>query len=223
VAHPGAIDVLRTLVGELALVAIVSGRPVDFLRDHTGIDGLVLVGQYGLERLVDGQIMFDPGAEPYVETVATVADEAAARWPRLVIERKSSIAVALHWRTVPDAAPPIDEVSELAIGHGLSLLLGRMVVELRPPLSVDKGTAVEALLGSAGITRAAFAGDDVGDVAAFDALDGLTAAGALDLGVKVAVRSEETPEPLLSRADAVVEGPEGLVAALRALTLPPSP
>jgi trehalose 6-phosphate phosphatase len=91
VAHPGAIDVLRTLVGELALVAIVSGRPVDFLRDHTGIDGLVLVGQYGLERLVDGRIMIDPGAEPYGRTVAPVADEAAARWPRLVIERQSAI------------------------------------------------------------------------------------------------------------------------------------
>jgi len=217
VALPSALDALRALVDRLALVGIVSGRPVDFLRAHTDIDGLALVGQYGLERLVDGRIAFDPGAEPYVGPVNEVATAAAERWPRLVIERKGSIAVALHWRTVPDAAPPIDEVSELASRHGLSLLPGRMVVELRPPVTIDKGTAVEALLGGEGITHAAFAGDDVGDLAAFDALDRLVANGALDTAVRVGVRSEESPAELLSRADAIVDGPAGLVAALAAL------
>jgi trehalose 6-phosphate phosphatase len=211
------LDALRVLVDELALVGVVSGRPVDFLRERTDIDGLALVGQYGLERLVDGRIVFDPGAEPYVARVAAIAQEAAERWPRLVIERKGTIAVALHWRTVPGAAPPIDEVSELAARNGLSLLPGRMVVELRPPLDVDKGTAVEALLGAGGITTAAFAGDDVGDVAAFDALDRMVASGALDAAVRVAVRSEESPDELLTRADAIVDAPEGLTAALAEL------
>ncbi len=217
VALPEALDLLRLLVDDLALVGIVSGRPVDFLRERIGIDGLALVGQYGLERLVDGRIVFDPAAEPFVAPVAAALGEARARWPRLVIERKGAIAVALHWRTAPDAAPPIDEVSDLANQHGLALLPGRMVVELRPPLPVDKGTAVESLLGGRGIEAAAFAGDDVGDVAAFDALDSLVATGAVTTAVKVAVRSEESPDALLSRADNVVDGPAGLVAALRTL------
>ena len=198
-------------------MGIVSGRPVDFLLERTGIGGLVLVGQYGLERLVDGRVTFDPRAEPYVPRIAEVAIEAAERWPRLVIERKGAIAVALHWRTDPGAVPPIDEVSELASRHGLTLLPGRMVVELRPPLPVDKGTAVESLLAGAGVTLGAFAGDDVGDLAAFDALDRLVASGALEQAVRVAVRSEESPPELLDRADAVVDGPEGLVAVLDAL------
>ena len=100
----------------------MSGRPVEFLQDRVGIDGVVLVGQYGMERLVGDEIVFDPGAAPYVEPVSEVAAEAAARWPRLVIERKGSIAVALHWRTVPDAAPPVDDVGELAARHGLAVL-----------------------------------------------------------------------------------------------------
>jgi trehalose 6-phosphate phosphatase len=146
--------------------------------------------------------------------VAAVAPAAADRWPRLVIERKGAIAVALHWRTDPGAVPPIDEVSELASRHGLTLLPGRMVVELRPPLPVDKGTAVESLLSGAGILHGAFAGDDVGDLAAYDALDRMVASGALEHAVRVAVRSEESPPELVDRADAVVDGPEGLVAAL---------
>ncbi len=216
-ALPAALDALRALVDDLELVAIVSGRPVDFLREHVAVAGLALVGQYGLERLVDRRVVFEPEAEPYVGPVAAVAEEAAARWPRVVVERKGQIAVALHWRMVPEAAPPIDEVSELASRHGLALLPGRMVVELRPPLAVDKGTAVESLLGGDGITRAGFAGDDVGDLAAFDALDRLVAAGALETAVRVAVRSEESPDALLARADAIVDGPEGLVTALDAL------
>jgi trehalose 6-phosphate phosphatase len=217
VARPESLEAVRALVDRLALVAIVSGRPIAFLRERVGIDGVVLVGQYGMEHLVDDHIVFDPDAEPYVGPVAAVAAEAASRWPRLVIERKGSIAVALHWRTVPDAAPPVDDVGELAARHGLALLPGRMVVELRPPLAVDKGTAVESLLSRAGISRAAFAGDDVGDLAAFDALDRLTELGVLETAVRVAVVSEETPAELLRRADATVDGPPGLGAALEEL------
>jgi trehalose 6-phosphate phosphatase len=217
VALPGAIDVLRELTARLGMVGIVSGRPVDFLQEHVGIEGLVLVGQYGLEHLVDGRVTFDSRAEPYVQRVAEIATEAGERWPRLVIERKGAIAVALHWRTDPGAVPPIDEVSELASRHGLTLLPGRMVVELRPPLPVDKGTAVESLLSGSAVSWGAFAGDDVGDLAAFDALDRMVASGALEEAVRLAVRSEESPPELLDRADAIVDGPEGLVDALRAL------
>ena len=126
--------------------------------------------------------------------------------PAAPIERKGAIAVTLHWRTDPAAEPPI-AVSELASRHGLALLPGRMAVELRPPLPVDKGTAVEALLAGSGVARGAFAGDDHGDLAAFDALDRMVASGALEDAVRIAVRSEESPPELLDRADPSSTGP----------------
>jgi len=217
VALPEAHRALADLTGRLGLVGVVSGRPVEFLRNRVGIEGVVLVGQYGMERLLDGEIVCDARAEPYVPVVAAATADAEQRWPGLVVERKGRLAVALHWRTVPDAAPDLDEVRALAERHGLAVLPGRMVVELRPRVEVDKGTAVEHLVGESRVTAAAFAGDDRGDLAAFDALDRLTGTGTLLTAVRVGVRSEEAPEELLDRADQVVDGPHGLATELHAL------
>ena len=75
------------------------------------------------------------------------------------------------------------------------------MLELLPPLDAHKGTAVRALLDDRGLTRALFAGDDTTDLDAFEAVAGL------EVGVKVAVASEEAPPELLARADLVVDGP----------------
>ena len=59
------------------------------------------------------------------------------------------------------------------------------------------------------------AGDDHGDLAAFDALDELIALGEIDDAVRVGVHSDEAPPELLAaRADIVVDGPEALVGLL---------
>jgi trehalose 6-phosphate phosphatase len=93
-----------------------------------------------------------------------------------------------------------------------------MARELRPPLAVDKGTAVRALLADApAATRAVFAGDDRGDLPAFDALDALEAQGRLERAVRIVVHSAEVPGALVERADLVVAGPAGLLAWLRAV------
>jgi len=61
---------------------------------------------------------------------------------------------------------------------------------------------------------AAFAGEDAGDLAAFDALDRLEGDGSLSAAVRVAVRSDEAPADLVARADVVVDGPAGLAELL---------
>src|ERR1700680_3870572 len=68
-----ALTAFRALVGSLAVVGVVSGRPVDFLRAHVPVDGLALVGQYGLERLVGDEVVVDERAEAYVDAVAIAA------------------------------------------------------------------------------------------------------------------------------------------------------
>jgi trehalose 6-phosphate phosphatase len=86
-----------------------------------------------------------------------------------------------------------------------------MVLEVIPPLDAHKGTAVRALLERAGLTRALFAGDDTTDLDAFGAVE------ELEVGVKVAVASDEASPELVRRADVVVPGPAGLVELLRTL------
>jgi trehalose 6-phosphate phosphatase len=218
-APPETLGVLERLVDRLALVAIVSGRPLDFLAPAVPIPGVELVGQYGLERRIGGAIVVEPAALGYRDAVATAAAEAERRWPELLIERKGEIAVTVHWRAAGEAGEALaSEIEALGSELGLGVYPTKMARELRPPLEVDKGTAVRALLADTPVVRnAAFAGDDRGDVPAFDAFDGLQAHGGLDGALRIAVRSSEVPGELIERADLIVEGPAGLLDWLGAL------
>ena len=86
-----------------------------------------------------------------------------------------------------------------------------MVLEVRPPVDADKGTAVRRLLEVRTLRRALYAGDDATDLDAFRALDGL------EVAVRVAIASPETPAELVRAADLAFPSPEALVELLRAL------
>ena len=213
---PAARAALARLVPVLRTVAVVSGRPAAFLRDALGIEGLVYVGAYGLERIVDGEVVVDDRVRPWVGAIARAADEADAALPGLLVERKGSVAVTIHWRTQPDRGDEaLAWAGEAAARLGLEgPMRGRMAAELRPPVPVDKGTTVADLARGASV--AAFAGDDAGDLPAFAALHMLERDGALRHGVSIGVASPESP-PEVSRADVVVDGPPGLAAVLESL------
>jgi trehalose 6-phosphate phosphatase len=215
-ALPASRAALAALVGRVARVGVVSGRPVEVLARAIDVPGITLVGQYGLERLVDGRVVVDPRVEPYVAAVAAAADDAERELPGLFVERKAGVAVTVHWRTAPEReAEASAAVDLIAQRHGLTVYATRMARELRPPVPVDKGTAVETLLD--GIMAACFAGDDRGDLPAFAALERAVAENRLHHGVRIAVRSREAPPELLAEADVVVDGPGGLVTLLEEL------
>ena len=214
---PEAVSALRALVEPFALVGVVSGRSVDFLRAQLPVDGLTLVGQYGLERLVDGDVVVDERAEAYAGAVALAADDAEHRWPRLLVERKGALAFSVHWRVTPDAAPPLDELETLAGRHGLAVSRGRMVAEVRAPVDVDKGVALSRLIQERRVRACAFAGDDYGDLPAFSALTDRGDREPGFVGVRIAVRSPEAPPALLARADHVADSPADLAALFDSL------
>jgi trehalose 6-phosphate phosphatase len=211
----GAVAVLGRLTQRFACVGIVSGRPVEFLRRVVPVDGLALVGQYGLETWnpIRSCIEVDDAAVPYAGAVAEVAAAAETELPGVFVERKGTVAVTLHWRMQPEVGSATSEWAERqAETHGLTRYPTRMAVELRPPVPVDKGRGVERLV--AGMRHALFAGDDHGDLSGFDALDRLVAGGSLQHAVRIAVRSSEEPPELVARADVHVDGPDALVALL---------
>ncbi|MBV9283239.1 MAG: trehalose-phosphatase [Acidimicrobiia bacterium] len=212
-ALPGSADALGALADRYARVGVISGRPVRYLLDHIAAPGVDLWGEYGLERVVDGEIRAADGAEEWrrvVEDVATRADDAGVAER---VERKG-LSVTLHWRADPEREAAVREwaVSE-ATRTGLEALAARKAVELRPPLRRDKGTALSE--AAAGLAAVCFLGDDRGDLAAFDALD-CFAEGGVNV-TRIGVRSPEMPEELESRADIVVDGPEGALELLQSL------
>ncbi len=209
----GAVELLDRLAGRLGLVAVMSGRPVDFLRLLLP-PSVALSGLYGLEVIRDGVRSDLPGAGAWREVVADVARISVDRGPEGMVVEPKGLSLTLHYRTRPDVGPAVVAWAEKqAARSGLVARPAKMSVELHPPIAVDKGTALEAL--TAGLAAVCYAGDDQGDLPAFDALDRLAAAGVHTL--RVAVASPEAPPELLERADLLVDDPGGVVALLRRL------
>ena len=188
------------LAGRYALVACVSGRPGAEVERMLSVQGVAIVGEHGLELA--------PDAQRWTETIAAFAR--GVDWPA---ERKP-LSLSFHFRRADDEAAArayLQRVAEAAEREGLVPRWGRMVLEVRPPVAADKGTAVRALVTRAGVDRALYAGDDTTDLDAFRGLDGLEHA------VRVAVDSGEAPAELIAAADLVVDGTDGVLALLRSL------
>lgn len=219
---PGAPELLARLAERFAVVAVVSGRAA---RDLIGSlpPSVEVFGLHGAEHGRAGRVELAAEAARFAPLMAAVLAEARAEVARLglrgaLVEDKGVI-VALHYRAAEERAAAAEALArlaaELAERHGLTTAPGRMVIELRPPVRFSKADAVAATARQRALRAVAFAGDDTVDLPAFDALDSLAAGGVA--AVKIAVASAETPPELLARADAVVDGPEGLVTLLGSL------
>jgi trehalose 6-phosphate phosphatase len=209
---------LGALARRYGCVACVSGRAATEARRLVGVGGITYAGSHGAELLEPGSnkaTVLPAFADwaPRVRQFAAARDERDLRLLRVRIEDKGPI-VALHWRGVPDeeaARTRLEGVAQEAEAEGLRTHWGRKVLEIRPPVEVNKGQAVTELVRRHDLRAALFAGDDATDLDAFDALD------ALPVAVRVGVRSDEGPPAIVERADVVVEGTDGFTAVLAAL------
>ena len=163
------------------MVAVVSGRPADFLAAHLGRPGGVrLIGLYGLEEVgAPAGPTVDAAAlarwRPVMEGLADRAEEAV---PGGVTVERKGLAFTLHYRGAPEHEEWVRRFAEShRSADGVVLQEGRMAVELRPGIDTDKGTVVRAL--AAGCSAACCFGDDLGDLAAFGALGDLARARPL--------------------------------------------
>jgi trehalose 6-phosphate phosphatase len=221
-------EATRTLLIEIAkryrVVGCVSGRRASTARQIVAIGTIAYVGNHGGELL-------RPGAtRPQVDEdlaawTARVRDFAARIYTpehqrlRVRSEDKDSIA-AFHWRGAPDeetAAEAVREIAGAAEREGFAVHWGRKVLEVRPPVILDKGLGIEALLRGGLASTAVYVGDDTTDLDAFRGLRALVEAGALTGAVCVAVASDEAPPDLAREADLTVDGPAGVRELLEAL------
>jgi trehalose 6-phosphate phosphatase len=218
----GGLPVLRRLAGVVGTLAVVTGRPaaeVVALGRLDQVPGMLVEGQYGAERWRDGELVV-PEPAPGIAALRRelpAALAAAGADPGVWVEDKG-LALAVHTRRAADPAAAlaalIDPLSELAQRYGLRGHPGRYVLELRPAQD-DKGVALRRLVAAARPAAVLFAGDDLGDLPAFGAVEQLRADGVP--GLTVASRSAEAAE-VADRADLAVDGPAGVVALLEELT-----
>ncbi|MBN0045045.1 trehalose-phosphatase [Streptomyces actuosus] len=225
-AHPDAVPALAALAPHVAAVAVITGRPAGVAVRHGGFAGvpglehLVVLGHYGAERwdAATGEISAPP---PHPGVAAVRAElpgvlDSVGAWQGTWIEEKGR-AVAVHTRRAADPQGAFEALraplTALAGRHGLVVEPGRLVLELRPP-GTDKGVALTEYLRGVGAEGVLYAGDDLGDIPAFAAVEKLRSDGVP--GLLVCSGSAEVTE-LTDRADLVVDGPEGVVRLLAAL------
>lgn len=212
---------LADLTARFGVVALVSGRSVDDVLAMVPLPEAAIIGNHGMERLVRGVKHDAVEAESYRSVMGRLAGDLAAESPDGVIVQPKGLSVSLHYRLVadPDAvrARLLRIVGPLLDEYRLRLQEGRRVIDLRPDIRVDKGTALAELVEQEGLARVVFFGDDVTDVAAFDRLREMRVAGEV-AGFSVAVASDETDSAVASAADYVVPGPDDVIAVLEELS-----
>jgi len=197
---------LAILTKRLELVAAISGRPALAAKEMIGVDGMVYVGNNGLEQWHDGVLQFVEGVKEYTPKVTAVLDELMSS---LTVEgisfENKGVALSVHYRRSPDRESArkciLDKIAASSVARDFRIQEGKMVVELRPPVEVNKGAAVEALVKSYNLRGVIYVGDDISDVDAFGAMH-----QEILKGLAVGVISEETPQQLEKEADFTLTG-----------------
>jgi trehalose 6-phosphate phosphatase len=214
------IDIAR----RYALVGCVSGRRANTARQIVAIGTIAYIGSHGGELLRPGASTPETAPElaawsPRVRAFAARALTTERERLRVRGEDKDAIA-AFHWRGAPDeeaARAAVADIAASAVEEGLAIHWGRKVLEVRPPIVLDKGLGVATLLRGTSVAAALYVGDDSTDLDAFRGLRALVDTGTLEHSLCVAVSSEETPEELALEADLTVEGTNGVRELLGAL------
>ncbi len=217
VVLPECLNALAELIGRIDVVAVISGRTVADAQRMVGLAGLLYFGNHGLERwdAIEG---YRNEAAEFVDEMQDLRvrlEEKLRSQPQVRIEDKL-VALSLHYR----GASRAEEVRQSILGllgrllppERFAIAEGKMVIEVRPALALDKGTVIEPLAQERRLKAAVFLGDDATDIDAMKALRRLRASGLAALAVGVG--GEEMPSDLAEASDIVLPGPSAVAALL---------
>ena len=213
-------ELLRRLGEKYRVVAGVSGRMAEDALRLVGLEEIVYYGNHGFEILRSGEVKVVPEAAPYKEKVEELERKAREELgPLGTFVEEKGVTASVHYRNV---SPAVGERCKEFVKRegerlGLRVTVGRGVVEARPPVRADKGTAVRKLVEEYEPEKALYIGDDTTDLDAFRELEKLREEGVLSETLRIGVKSEEGPPEIVSEADLAVDGVEEVGKVLRAL------
>lgn len=219
---PRVKDILRSFVGHVSTVTVLSSRPASFLRERfADVDGLTILGLYGLERIEPtGNIEVAEDVEIWSDKMLAVLEAAkdrfkAAESPVRVEDKR--LAIGIHYRAAPHLKSEVEAWAQLARSTwGVRIQPGRFAVELRPELPVDKGSTLSQRAES--LSTAWYCGDDLGDVPAMSYVQDRRRGDASFSGLCIGVGNDAIVHAVFQAADVFVESPEVLLDLL-SLTL----
>jgi trehalose 6-phosphate phosphatase len=222
---PGCRRALERLLDRIDLVAVVSGRPGGEAKRLLGVDGVVYLGNHGLDRWIGLERPAGPPAgqaETAWRSVRLALEdlkETLAGQPGLRFEDKGA-TISIHYRLAPDPEAArslvLAAAAQAAARHDLAVGEGKKVVELRPSHWPGKGAGLGELAHGCGLRGMVYLGDDHPDLHAFETLAQLRQREDL-LALSVGVAGPESPSELADRADVLLAGPEQVEAFLQEL------
>ena len=181
---------VRRLLGSLAanpryVAGIVSGRSLEDLATIADIPGLIHAGNHGMEIRGHGMDFVHPeavAARSILDEVERRLSVAFGDVPGVIVEHKG-LTLTVHYRAVAEGRIADIESGVAAVaspyveGGDVRLTLGKMVTEVRPAISWDKGRAIQKIREECGDSPIpVYFGDDRTDEDGFrvvQAMDGI--------------------------------------------------
>ena len=201
---------LSLLSQHLALVAAISGRPADEVKNMLKIDRMVYIGNHGLERWVEGHSEFTKNAQDYPEVIKAVIRELA---PSLSIEGvgidDKGITATIHYRLCREPLSVekiiLARLQDSPLARRLRIMQGRMSINLLPPVEGNKGTAILDLIREYKLQSGIYLGDDITDIDAFRAIQSASHSSDFQ-GLAIGIMSREISAKLVAEADFTLNG-----------------
>jgi len=228
VIHPEGPRTLVALAEQVRGVAVITGRPARQAIALGELDevgkvlaerdrALHLLGQYGNERWssLERRVVSPRPPKGLSSFMSDLPDLLRRHDAADAFVEEKGLAVAVHTRRLPDPVGAFERLlpvlTEAAARYDLGVEPGRMVIEVRAP-GMHKGEALRAIHRELGGHGVVFAGDDLGDLEAFRAVEELREEGCP--GLLICSGSEEQ-KALVELSDIVVDGPAGVLSLLR--------
>ncbi|MCK4420030.1 trehalose-phosphatase [Candidatus Aerophobetes bacterium] len=176
-------ECLQELAGNPHLtLGIISGRTMEDLQERVGLNGIIYVGNHGLEIEGPGITYVNPVAretKPFLHSLCQDISKELAGIKGAIIEDKG-LTLSLHYRLVDEAQ--VGELNRIfceiaksfAAPGRIKVGEGRMVYEVKPAVDWDKGKAIALIaqnLSWKGEPLTIFLGDDVTDYDGFRMVD----------------------------------------------------
>lgn len=216
---PGCRHALALLRERVDLVAVISGRAVTEARSLLGLEGVVYLGNHGLDAWTGG---VEGDGRAVLSGLGAVLEEIEKALPGdlgLRFEDKGA-TISIHYRGATDRETArslvLAAADSAATRHGLVVAEGKMVVEVWPSDWAGKGAGLSGLVRAHGIRGLVYLGDDRSDMLAIEMLAQMRQEGGLR-GLSIAVMGAESPSELGQLADVALAGPEQVEVFLEEL------
>ncbi len=217
----------RTALHELAAtgvtIGLISGRSAGDLHARLPHPNFYYIGNHGLDYWAGDTVALVAAAQPWQLALTQLLREVPPFSDPAILVEDKGVTASFHYRASGDpqraAAQIAEQLAPLCLRYGFHLNQGNQVWEIKPPLALNKGTALATIVADAHLASVLFLGDDTTDLLAMAELRRLRSVDSVNgqplAGYAVGVlHAQGSPPELLDYCDFVADGPDDVAGLL---------